>query len=298
MAENTTFVQMENKQKFTNVLPKESFDNRFDRFIIDATERVGDYIIEDAIDEMADLGVGSTIFDGEVPAIAEVSYNTRSQHSYVYNVRKDELKKVANSEDALNTLKDKINANLDEQDRKNCYRQFPKILSKNAGMKTTQKVVVSDKTDYASIILAIKQDISDLREPTDLFTEYTKVTGSGAKQVTHTLKSFSKRPIVFIREDLYNELMVKYASGVYNLDKISLDADIVLVREFYKDDLSAVDPNKLWITAGEGYVKIYKDFENRANFEDLRSTKVGKAVDYIEYTSKLVPAKLHYVQAQ
>lgn len=307
MAENTTYTQMTNKQMQTNLLPKVSFNNRFDRFIIDATEKVGDYIVENAVDEMSNLGIDATIFDGESPSIAEVSETTEVNNGYAYNIRTDELKKVANSKDAFDGLKDRIYANLDEQERKDCYRRFPMLLSKNATMKATQKVVVADATDYAQILLDINQDIRDLQEPTDLYTEYTKEVGDETK----TLKSFADRVTLFIRADLLDKIRVKFEAGVYNLDKIAIDADIIPVRTFYTDGTySAVvsggnvdysnaveDPNKLWITAGYEYAKIYKHYQKYTTFEDLRSDRVGKAVDFKEYLSKLVPAKLHYIQA-
>ena len=99
--------------------------------------------------------------------------------------------------------------------------------------------------------------------------------------------------------------MVKYEAGVYNLDKIAIDAEIIPVDTFYTDNshqatltgqAPTVDAKKLWLVCGYEYAKIYRDFESRANFEDLRNTRVGKAVDYIEYLSKLVPAKLHYTE--
>lgn len=299
--DNTIFTQMQDKQMQTNILPKVSFSNRFDRFIIDATERTGDYIIEDALDEMTNLGVDATIFDGETPSIAEVSENARRKNSYVYNIRKDELKKVANSQDALDGLRDKIYANLDEQDRKDCYRQFPVLLSKNGTMKPTQKVAVADATNYEQILLDIKQDIRDCRIPSRNFNEYSKVVGDETK----TLSTFADRVVLFIKASLLDEIMVKYEAGVYNLDKIAIDAEIIPVDTFYTDgshqatlngESATPDPNKLWIVCGYEYAKIYRDFENRANFEDLRNTRVGKAVDYIEYLSKLVPAKLHYTE--
>lgn len=301
---NTTYTQMENKQMQTNLLPKISFSNRYDRYIIDATDKVGDYIIENAVDEMTNLGIDATIFDGETPSIAEVSETNEVNNSYVYNIRTDEIKKVANSQDAFDGLKDKIYANLDEQERKDCYRRFPMLLSKNGTMKGTQKVQVADKTDYAQILLDINQDIRDLREPTDKFTEYTKQVGDETK----TLKSFADGTILFIRADLLDEIRVKFESGVFNLDKISIDTDIVPVRTFYTDgtydavvsggevDYSQAveDPSKLWLTCGYEYAKIYKHYQKYSTFEDLRSDRIGKAVDFKEYLSKLVPAKLHY----
>lgn len=301
MADNAIFTQMQDKQMQTNILPKVNFSNRFDRFIIDATDRTGDYIIEDALDEMTNLGVDSTIFDGETPAIAEVSENARRKNSYVYNIRKDELKKVANSQDALDGLRDKIFANLDEQDRKDCYKQFPVLLSKNGTMKPTQKVVCADATNYEQILLDIKQDIRDCRIPSRDFNEYSKQVNGETK----TLSTFADRVVLFIKASLLDEIMVKYEAGVYNLDKIAIDAEIIPVDTFYTDgshqatltgQAPTVDAKKLWLVCGYEYAKIYRDFESRANFEDLRNTRVGKAVDYIEYLSKLVPAKLHYTE--
>lgn len=301
---NTIYNQMENKQMQTNLLPKVSFQNRFDRFIIDATDKVGDYIVENAVDEMTNLGIDATIFDGESPSIAEVSETSEVNNAYVFNIRTDELKKVANSQDAFDGLKDRIYANLDEQERKDCYRRFPMLLSKNGTMKGSQKVQVADKADYAQILLDINQDIRDLREPTDAYTEYTKQVGDETK----TLKSFADRVTLFIRADLLDEIRVKFESGVFNLDKIAVDADIIPVRTFYTDgtydavtsggevDYSQAveDESKLWLTAGYEYAKIYKHYQKYSTFEDLRSDRIGKAVDFKEYLSKLVPAKLHY----
>ena len=58
---NTTYTQMENKQHSTTVLPKESFENEYQRFIIDATNETGDYVVENAIDEMTTQGVNTSI---------------------------------------------------------------------------------------------------------------------------------------------------------------------------------------------------------------------------------------------
>ena len=300
---NAIYNQMDNKQKQTNLLPKISFANDYDRFIIDATEKAGDYIVENAVDEMTNLGIDATIFDGETPAIAEVSETMTRSASYVYNIRKDELKKVANDTEALNGLRDKIYSNLDEQDRKDCWRQFPILLSKNGNMKGQQKVQVADKTDYAQILLDIKQDIRDCRKPSDLYNSYTKQVIENGEPVTKTLKTFADRCILFIKASLLDEIMVKYEAGVFNLEKIALDCEIIPVNEFYTDDSheavlnggeATIDESKQWIVCGYEYVKIYRDFENRADFNDLRSERVGKTVDYKEYLSKLVPAKLHY----
>lgn len=311
MAENQTYNQMTNKQMQTNLLPKVSFQNRYDRYIIDATEKTGDYIIENAVDEMTNLGIDATIFDGERPSIAEVSESKETHNSYVYAIRNDELKKVANDKEALDGLRDKIYANLDEQERKDCYRTFPMLLSKNGTMKATQKVSVASATDYAQILLDIGQDIRDLREPTDLYTEYSKQVTENGQQVTKTLKSFADRVTLFIRADLLDEIRVKFESGVFNLDKIALDADIVPVRTFYTDGTfdavfgdsgvpdytqAQVDDKKLWVTAGYEWAKIYKDYQKYASFEDLRDNRIGKAVDFKCYLSKLVPAKLHSLQ--
>lgn len=295
MATNQTYNQMDNKQAQTIVENRESFRNPYERFIVDATERAGDYIVEDALDEMDNLGESATIFDGETPSIAEVSYVTETKNSYVYNVRKDDLKKVANNETTLEELNAKIQANLDEQRKKDCYRRFEKLISRNATMKDNQKKTVADATAYADILLAIKEDIAQLKKPQDTYTEYSKVVQEGdpATSVTKTLKAFSYRPIVFIKRSLYEEIMVKYASGVFNLEKIAIDADIIPVEDFYTDDGTATSDKKLWLTCGEYYVKIFKDFENRAQFNDLRNTRIGLAVDYKEYLSKLVPAILH-----
>ena len=46
---NTVYAQMENKQHSTVVLPKESFENEYQRFIIDATNETGDYVVENAV---------------------------------------------------------------------------------------------------------------------------------------------------------------------------------------------------------------------------------------------------------
>lgn len=290
---NGTYKQMDNKQAQTIVENRESFTNPYERFIIDATDRAGDYIVEDALDEMDNLGETATIFDGVTPSIAEVSYVTETKNSYVYNVRKDDLKKVANNETTLEELNAKIQSNLDEQRKKDCYRRFEKLISKNATMKASQKKTVADATAYADILLAIKEDIAQLKKPQDTYTEYSKTVQEGDQQVTKTLKAFSNRPIVFIKRSLLEEIMVKFEAGVRNLEKVSLDADIIPVEDFYNDNGTAVDNKKLWLTCGEYYVKIFKDFENRAQFNDLRNTRIGLAVDYKEYLSKLVPAILH-----
>ena len=290
---NGTYKQMDNKQAQTIVENRESFTNPYERFIIDATDRAGDYIVEDALDEMDNLGETATIFDGETPSIAEVSYVTETKNSYVYNVRKDDLKKVANNDATLEELNAKIQANLDEQRKKDCYRRFEKLIRKNGTMKASQKKTVTDATAYADILLAIKEDIAQLKKPQDTYTEYSKTVQEGDQQVTKTLKAFSNRPIVFIKRSLLEEIMVKFEAGVRNLEKVSVDADIIPVEDFYNDEGTAVSDKKLWLTCGEYYVKIFKDFENRAQFNDLRNTRIGLAVDYKEYLSKLVPAILH-----
>ena len=190
---NGTYTQMDNKQAQTIVENRESFVNPYERFIVDATGRAGDYIVEDALDEMDNLGETATIFDGETPSIAEVSYVTETKNSYVYNVRKDDLKKVANNETTLEELNAKIQANLDEQRKKDCYRRFEKLISKNSTMKAGQKKTVADATAYADIILAIKEDIAQLKKPQDTYTEYSKTVQEKDQQVTKTLKAFSNR---------------------------------------------------------------------------------------------------------
>ena len=311
MANNTAYPQIENKQMQTNLLPKISFENRYERYIIDATDKVGDYIVENAVDEMDNLGIDATIFDGELPSIAEVSETQEVNNSYVYNIRTDELKKVANNKEAFDGLKDRIYWNLDQQERKDCYRRFPILLSKNGDMKATQKQTVASATDYAQILLDMLQDIRDLRKPTDEFNAYSKQVQGSSGPETKTLKTFADKVTIFVRADLLDEIMVKFESGVFNLEKISLDADIVPVNTFYTDESYGLvvangtvdyskaveDPNKLWLACGYEYVKIYKHYQKYTTFEDLRNDRVGKAVDFKEYLSKLVPAKLHSLQA-
>lgn len=287
---NAVFKQMENKQHSTIVLPKESFENEFERFIIDATNETGEYIVENAVDEMTAQGVDTSILvDGETPSIAEVSYNAKRSENYIYKVREDELKNASMSTSAYDELISKINANLDEQDRKNCWRNFPKIISRTSHLKSSQFVYNVDATDYAGILLAIRQDIRNVKKPTDQYNAYTKLVDGQTK----TLKTFSNRPIVFIKSSLLDEIEINYQAGVYNLDKIRVDADIIRVNEFYDEESGEVDNNKLWLTCGFEYPKIYKHFEKRANLEDVRSFNIGKAVTYIEYVSKLVPAIWH-----
>ena len=301
---NTVYTQMENKQHSTTILPKESFENEYQRFIIDATNETGDYVVENAVDEMTTQGVDTSILvDGQTPSIAEVSYNTKRSENYIYKVREDELKNASMSKSAYDELMSKINANLDEQDRKNCWRNFPKVISQTSHLKEGQLVYNTDKTKYADILKAIRADIRKIKTPTDQYNAYTKTVGSK----TYTLKTFSNRPIVFIRSDLLDAIEIDYQAGVFNLDKIRVDADIVRVNEFYKANPSfnpsqpesdtnqkmVVDDTKLWLTCGFEYAKIYRHFEKRASLEDVRSFNIGKAVTYIEYCSKLVPAIWH-----
>lgn len=288
---NSVYVQMDNKQHSTIVLPKESFENEYERFIIDATQETGDYIVENAINEMTAQGVNTSILtDGETPEIAEVAYATKRHANYIYHVREDELKNASMSKAAYDELESKIQANLDEQDRKDCWREFPKLLLKGYNdFKATQINFSQDATDYAQAILDIKDDIRKIRTPSDLYNSYSK-TVSGT---TYTLKTFSNRPVVFIRASFLDEIQVNYESGVFNLDKIKLEADIVPVLTFYLADGVTEDTDTLWLTTGQYFVKIYKHFEKRATLEDVRAFNVGKAVTYIEYTSKLVPAILH-----
>ena len=284
---NAVFTQMENKQHSTVVLPKESFENEFQRFIIDATNETGEYIIENAVDEMTAQGVDTSILvDGETPSIAEVSYNTKRSENYIYKVREDELKNASMSRSAYDALMAKINANLDEQDRKNCWREFPKIISRTSHLKQSQFVYEVDATDYAGILLKIRDGIRKIKTPTNTYNAYTKQVGDQ----TYTLKTFSNRPIVFIKSSLLDEIEINYQAGVYNLDKIRVDADIIRVNEFYNEETGEVDNNKLFLVCGWEYAKIYRHFEKRASLEDVRSFNIGKAVTYIEYCSKLVPA--------
>lgn len=287
---NAVFTQMENKQHSTVVLPKDSFENEYQRFIIDATQETGEYIVENAVDEMTAQGVDTSILvDGETPSIAEVSYNTKRSENYIYKVREDELKNASMSRSAYDELIAKINANLDEQDRKNCWREFPKIISRTSHLKPSQFVYNVDATDYQGILLAIRQDIRNIKKPTDQYNAYSKLVDGQTK----TLKTFNNRPIVFIKSSLLDEIEIKYQAGVFNLDKIRLEAEIIRVNEFYDEETGEVDNDKLWLTCGFEYAKIYRHFEKRANLEDVRSFNIGKAVTYIEYCSKLVPAIWH-----
>ena len=305
---NSVFTQMENKQHSTIILPKESFENEFQEFIRDATNETGAYIVENAVNEMSAQGVDTSILvDGETPEIAEVSYNNKRKENYIYKVREDELKNASMSTSAYDELMAKINANLDEQDRKNCWRNFPKIISRTDHLKSSQFVYNTDATKYADILKAIRADIRNVKKPTDTYNAYTKTVGGK----TYTLKTFSNRPIVYIRSDLLDAIEIDYQAGVFNLDKIRLDARIYRVPEFYKlnEDFNpdqpesdsnpkmVVDEDKLWLTCGFEYAKIYKHFEKRASLEDVRSFNVGKAVTYNEYCSKLVPAIWHIAGA-
>lgn len=284
---NSVFTQMENKQHSTIILPKESFENEFQRFIRDAVNETGEYIVENAVDEMTAQGVDTSILvDGETPSIAEVSYNTKRSENYIYKVREDELKNASMSTSAYDELMFKINANLDEQDRKNCWREFPKIISRTGHLRPSQFVYNVDATNYEDILLKIRDGIRKIKTPTDKYNAYKKdVDGE-----TKTLKTFSNRPVVFIKSSLLDEIEIKYQAGVYNLDKIRLDADVIRVNEFYNELTGDVDDNKLFLVCGFEYAKIYRHFEKRASLEDVRSFNVGKAVTYIEYCSKLVPA--------
>lgn len=282
---NQTYTQMENKQSKTIVV-NETFENEYQRFIVDATNEVGDFVVENAVDELSTQGVDTSILaDGEKPSIAEVSYTNKRKENYIYKIREDELKSATQSQEAYDELMQKINANLDEQDRKNCWRNFPKIISKTSHLKESQLVYNVDATDYAGILLLIRDAIRKVKTPTDTYNSYTKQVESN----TYTLKTFSNRPVVFIKSSLMDELEIKFQSGVFNLDKIKTDADIVRVNEFYTD-VGVIDENKLFLVCGMNYVKLYKTFEKRANLEDVRSFNVGKAVTYLEYCSKLVPA--------
>lgn len=302
---NAVFNQMENKQHSTVILPKESFENEFERFIRDATNETGVYIVENAVNEMTAQGVDTSILvDGETPEIAEVSYNTKRKENYIYKIREDELKNATMSTSAYDELMAKINANLDEQDRKNCWRNFPKIISRTEHLKASQMVFNTDATAYADILKAIRADIRKIKKPTDIYNAYTKTVGDK----TYTLKTFSNRPIVFIKSELLDAIEIDYQAGVSNLDKIRLDAEIIRVPEFYKvnEDFDpeqpesdenpkmVVDDTKLWLTCGFEYAKIYKHFEKRVSLEDVRSFNIGKAVTYNEYCSKLVPAIMHF----
>lgn len=297
---NSTYVQMNNKQKMT-IVEGETFENDFDRFIIDATDRVGNYVVEDALNEMTCQGVDTSILvDGETPEIAEVAYNNKRNCNFIYKIREDELRNASNTREALDALYSKINANLDEQDRKNSWRAFPYLISNTTNFKDSQFVYNNDPTDYASLLLAMRSAIGKLRTPTDLYNSYTKTID----EQTYTLKTFTNRPIIFIKSSLLDEIEVNFESGVFNLDKIRIDADIIRVPMFYKvnpdfNSSEAVsdtnpqyieDDTKLFLACGQNYVKIFKHFEKRATLEDVRSFNVGKAVTYIEYVSLLVPA--------
>ncbi len=289
---NTVFTQVENKQNKTIVVG-ETFENEFSKFIVDATDKVGEYVVENALDEMTVLGVDTSILvDGEKPSIAEVSYSTRRAENYITTVREDELKKVANSKEAYEDLKSKINANLDEQDKKECWRAFPKVISPViANLKAGQIVYGQSASDYAQAILDMKEDIRKLKTPSELYNMYTKTIGAD----TFTLKTFTNRPVIFIRADFKDEIDVEYLTGLYNLEKAGIGAEIITVNSFYDTTTGLVDANILWLTCGQEYAKIYKDFEKRANLDDVRSYAVGKAVTYIQYVSKLVPAIYHTV---
>lgn len=286
---NAKFTQMENKQLKTEVLG-EVFENEFQEFIIDATQEKGDYIVENAIDEMTTQGADTSILtDGETPSIAEISYDTKRKENYIYHIREDELKSVANDNEAFDALDAKIKANLDQQDAKNCWRAFPKIISRTTGAKPGQIVYSQGATDYAGAIIQMKADIRKIKEPSDLYNMYTKSVGGATK----TLKNFSNDVVIFIRADFKDALEVNYLSGLYNLEKADIGAKIIPVPKFYTADGSAEDSNMLWLTCGRKFAKIYKHFEKRANLEDVRGYDIGKAVTYIEYVSKLVPAIWH-----
>lgn len=288
---NTVYTQMDNKQHSTVVLPKESFENEYQRFIIDATNETGDYVVENAVDEMSAQGVNTSILtDGETPSIAEVSYSTKRKENYIYTVNEEELKSASMSKSAYDELMAKINANLDEQDRKNCWRAFPKLLLKGYNdFKAGQINFSTVQNAYADNLMAMREDIRKIKTPSDLYNAYSKVVSG----VTKTLKTFSNRPIIFIRASYLDELEIKYQSGIFNLDKIRIDADIVPVPTFYLADGTTEDTDTLWLTTGQYFAKIYRTFEKRATLEDMRSFNIGKAVSYLEYTSKLVPAILH-----
>lgn len=291
MAANSTFVQMENKQNATEILPKVSFSNDYSEFIIDATERKGDYIVEDALDEMSAQGVNTSILaDGEVPSIAEVSYNTRRSANYIYKVREDELKKAAVSQEAYDELLARINANLDQQDLKDCWREFPKMLLKDElNFKSDMIAFGTVQNAYKTNLRAMMEDIRKCKYPSDKYNVYSKTVDG----TTYTLKTFSDRPVIFIRADYLDELRVEFESGVFNLDKIALEADIYVVPCFYDYTGTTEDSDVLWMTCDRRFPRIFKDFEKRARLEDVRSFNIGKAVTYIEYTSKLVPCIIH-----
>lgn len=301
--QNNTYTQMTNKQKVT-IIENESFRNEYDRFIIDATDKVGNYIVEDALNEMTCQGVNTSILvDGETPEIAEVAYKNKRSCNFIYKIREDELRNASNTKQAHDELLSKINANLDEQDRKECWRRFPMIISETEQLKESQLKYNTDDTDYQGVLLAIRDDIRKLKTPTNSYNAYEKTVGS----TTYTLKTFTNRPIVFILSSLLDEIEIKYQAGVINLDKIRVDADIVRVNTFYKlnpdfnqdeaeseDNVKYIeDDTKLWLTCGQNYVKIFRHFEKRASLEDIRNFSIGKAVTYIEYVSKLVPAIMH-----
>lgn len=301
--QNTTYTQMTNKQKMT-IVENEYFENDFSRFIIDAIGKPGNYIVEDALDEMKCQGVNTSILvDGETPDIAEIAYNTKRSCNFIYRIREDELRNTANDEKTLDTLYNKIYNNLDQQDVKECWRRFPMILSDTTGFKESQLNYGTDATSYSNVLLAIRADIEKIKTPTDLYNSYSKTVGG----TTHTLKTFSNRPIVFIKSSLLDEIEINYQSGVFNLDKIRVDADIIRVPKFYKPNPDfnngevesesnpkyIEDDTKLWLTCGRNFVKIFRHFEKRTRIEDVRSFSIGKAVTYIEYVSKLVPAIWH-----
>lgn len=305
---NATYNQMLNKQSFTDIQPKESFENEFEDFIRDATNEVGDYIVENAINEIEDLGVDATIFDGDVPEIAEVLYDNKIQSSYVYNVKEEELRRVMNDKAAYDEMNNRIKGNLDEQDRKNCYRLIPALISDTSYFKASQiNSTITSKTDFAGILKAMRNAVYKLKQPTDSYNAYTKTVQTGStpqETTTYTLKTFTRRAAIFLPYDLYNAISVDYESGVRNLEKIAVNADIYVVPALYTDasvqtfnnqsikDYSVLeeDPNKLFIVAGKEWVKVYRHFVRYVNFEDLRSLRRGKAVTYKAYTSKLTPA--------
>lgn len=301
--QNNSYVQMTNKQKMT-IIVGESFNDDYSEFIVDATNRVGNYIVEDALNEMSCQGINSSILvDGETPEIAEIGYNEKYSCNFIYKIREDELRNASNTQEDLDKLYNKIYTNLDEQERKNNWRQFPQLLSETTGLKDDQLVYGTDISQYAGLLKAMRSDITNLKTPTDKYNAYTKTIDGK----THTLKTFSTRPYIFIRNDLLDAIQIDYEAGVRNLEKIAIDAKIIKVPTFYKlnpdfnnnqpvsdaNPKFIEDPTKLWLTCGEGYVKIFKHFEKRAKLEDVRSFNIGKAVTYIKYLSKLVPAIWH-----
>lgn len=292
--QNTVYEQMENKQAGTQILPDETFENPYSEFIIDALGKSGDFFVENAINEIASQGADTSILvNGKVPDIAEVTYNNTREENYIYKIREDELLKASATTEGANELKSKIVQNLDEQDKKNCYRQFPKIISRTLDLKDTQLKYGASDTDYEQAFLDMKEDIRNIAEPSELYTAYSKRVGSK----TYNHNGFSNSATIFIKASFKDALEVKYLAGVHNLQMVMpKGVKVVPVNTFYNIDASGnatVDENKLWLTCGKGYAKIFKTFVKNARLEETRGFNESKAVTYKEFVSKLVPAIWH-----